>query len=151
MIDEQQGVLVPEGGRKKSEVPQVSPLTAKARAVLEEIKSLRKSGAIVSNVAGLVFTRDNGSAITKSMIHHQLKKALKTGVTKFTFHNSRNTALTNWARQGIHVDIAMKAAGHSSIVMHRHYLSLGPGDVAQAFGTAENLKMNLKMKKGGKR
>jgi hypothetical protein len=52
---------------------------------------------------------------------------------------------------GIHVDVAMKAAGHSSIAMHRHYLSLGPQDVAAAFGTAENLKMNLKMKKGGNR
>ena len=44
MIDWQRGVIVPEGGRKKTGVHQVSPLTERAREILEEIKAEKKSG-----------------------------------------------------------------------------------------------------------
>jgi integrase len=40
-------------------------------------------------------------------------------VKKYRFHDYRNTALTNWARQGVNVDIAMKASGHTSVQMHK--------------------------------
>ena len=64
------------------------------------------------------------------------KKAIKeTGVKWFVFHNLRNTALTEWARQGIPVDVAMKASGHSSVQMHKRYIDLKPADVANAFGS----------------
>ena len=46
------------------------------------------------------------------------------GVKWFVFHNLRNTALTEWARQGIPVDVAMKASGHSSVQMHQRYVDL---------------------------
>jgi integrase len=66
-------------------------------------------------VNGLIFTRDDGRPITKGMIEYQIEAVLKsTGVKKFTFHNYRNTALTEWARRGINVDLAMKASGHST-------------------------------------
>ncbi len=138
MIDERLGVIKPEGGRKKSGVRQVSPLTPKARAVLDEIKNERRNRAVVP-LNGLVFTRDDGRPITKDMIHAQVEKAIKeTGVKKFVFHNLRNTALTEWARSGIDVDIAMKAAGHSSVQMHKRYVDLKDADVANAFGTVKN-------------
>lgn len=141
MIDRTKGVIVPAGGRKKTDVEQVSPLTARARAILDEIKAERRSHAIVP-LNGLVFTREDGRRITKDMIHAQVEKAIKeTGVRKFTFHNYRNTALTEWARQGIHVDIAMKASGHSSVQMHKRYVDLQANDVANAFGTAEDSKI----------
>ena len=56
-----------------------------------------------------------------------------TGVKKFTFHNYRNTALTRWARQGINVDVIMRASGHSSVQMHKRYGDL-QRDIAKAFG-----------------
>jgi integrase len=102
MIDEREGTIKPEGGRKKSGVEQVSPVTARSRAIFQQIKADKKSGAIVPNLSGLVFTLNDGTRITKGLVHYQVEKALKkTGVKKFVFHNLRNTALTTWARQGI--------------------------------------------------
>jgi integrase len=138
MIDERAGVVKPDGGRKKTKVEQVAPLTARARAILLDIRADKKSGAIVPNAKGLLFTRDDGRPITKDMIQSQVEKAIKaTGVKKFTFHNYRNTALTEWARRGINVDVAMKASGHGSVQMHKRYVDLQEHDVATAFGTAE--------------
>ena len=135
MVDRAKGVIIPDGGRKKTDVEQVSPLTARARAILDEIKAERRSRAIVP-LNGLVFTREDGRPVTKDMIQSQIEKAIKeTGVKKFTFHNYRNTALTEWARKGINVDVAMKASGHGSVQMHKRYLDLRQEDVASAFGT----------------
>jgi integrase len=65
-------------------------------------------------------------------------KAIKdAGVAKFLFHNYRNTALTEWARRGINVDVAMEASGHSSVQMHKRYVDLQANDVANAFGTSQ--------------
>jgi integrase len=138
MIDERQGTITPARGRKKNGAEQVSPLTPKAREVLEQIKDERKTGAIVPNLQGLVLTLSDGTPITPGLIHSQVKKALKeTGVKKFVFHNLRNSALTEWARQGIPVDVAMKASGHSSVQMHQRYVDLQAADVANAFGTSQ--------------
>lgn len=77
--------------------------------------------------------------IARDMVHAQVKKAIKaTGVRKFVLHNLRNSALTEWARLGIPVDVAMKASGHSSVQMHRRYVDLKDADVAIALGTAKN-------------
>jgi integrase len=126
-----------------------SPLTDRARAILDEIRAEKRSGAIVPNLQGLVFTLNDGSRITNGLIHYQVEKALKTGVKKFVFHNLRNTALTEWARQGIPVDVAMKASGHSSVQMHKRYVDLQAADVANAFGTSQIGKQIGKQKKGG--
>jgi integrase len=138
MIDERQGVITPEGGRKKTGVDQVSPLTARAREILDEIRTEKRSGVIVPNLSGLVFTLNDGTRINRGHIHAQVKKALKqTSVRKFKFHDLRNTALTEWARQGIPVDVAMKASGHSSVQMHKRYVDLHASDVAKIFGTSQ--------------
>jgi integrase len=136
-IDTRLGVIKPEGGRIKTGVEQVSPLTKRAREILDEIRREKRSGAIVPNVNGLVFTKEDGAPITKGMINGQVEKAVrKTKVKKFVFHNYRNTALTEWARRGIHVDVAMKAAGHDSVQMHKRYVRLRQEDIASAFGTS---------------
>jgi integrase len=136
-IDTRLGVIKPEGGRIKTGVEQVSPLTKRAREILDEIRREKRSGAIVPNVNGLVFTKEDGTPITKGMINGQVEKAVrKTKVKKFVFHNYRNTALTEWARRGIHVDVAMKAAGHDSVQMHKRYVRLRQEDIASAFGTS---------------
>jgi integrase len=136
-IDTHLGVIKPEGGRIKTGVEQVSPLTKRARQILDEIRREKRSGAIVPNLNGLVFTKEDGAPITKGMIDGQVEKAVrKTKVKKFVFHNYRNTALTEWARRGIHVDVAMKAAGHDSVQMHKRYVRLRQEDIASAFGTS---------------
>jgi len=138
MVDRRQGVIIPEGGRKKTGADQISPLTMTARRILDEIKAERRSSAMVPNVAGLIFTRDDGSKITKGMIDYQVERAIGlTKVKKFVFHNYRNTALTEWARRGIDVDHAMMASGHTSVQMHKHYVKLQAHDIANAFGTAD--------------
>ena len=149
MIDEREGTIKPEGGRKKSGVEQVSPLTDRAREIYQQIKADKKSGAIVPNLSGLVFTLNDGTQITKGLVHYQVEKALrKTGIKKFVFHNLRNTALTEWARKGIPVDVAMKASGHASVQMHKRYVDLQAADVANAFGTSQIDKQIDKRKRG---
>jgi integrase len=81
----------------------------------------------VANLQNLVFTLNDGTPITRGLIHSQIDKAVKNaGVKKFVFQNLRNTALTQWAR---------KASGHSSVQMHKRYVDLQAADVAKAFGT----------------
>jgi integrase len=113
-------------------------LTDKAREIYEQIKAEKKAGVIVPNLGGYVFTLNDGTRINRGHIHAQVKKALKqTGIKKLTFHNLRHTALTEWSRMGIHVDVAMKASGHSSTQMHQRYVKLQDTDVANAFGTSQ--------------
>ncbi len=82
------------------------------------------------------------------MISDAVQKAVRdAGVKKYRFHDYRNTALTDWARQGVNVDIAMKAAGHSSVQMHKRYLDLQRQDVAKAFGLLQDGNMKTQKRK----
>ena len=45
--------------------------------------------------------------------------------------------MTEWARMGIPVDVAMKASGHASVQMHKRYVDLQAADIAKAFGTSQ--------------
>jgi len=130
MVDENEGVLVPEGGRAKTGVLQVAPITPKVRAVLEDIKRERK---MIANISKLIFTR-NGKPITKGILQGAFASAAKkAGIQGFTFHGLRHLAKTRWARAGIPVEVAMLGAGHASVQMHQHYVHLQRGDVAKAF------------------
>src|SRR5882724_4054112 len=78
-------------------------------------------------------------AITKDMITQAVRVARKhAGVVDFRFHDYRHSAKTAWSRRGVHVDVAMKAAGHKSVAMHQRCVNLKPGDVAKAFGIIED-------------
>ena len=62
----------------------------------------KRKDAIVPNVVGLIFSRDDGRPITKDMIHAQVEIAIRTTkVKKSVFHNYRNTALTEWGARCI--------------------------------------------------
>lgn len=52
--------------------------------------------------------------------------------------NYRHSANSEWSRQGVHVGVAMKAAGDNNVVMHQRYVNLTPGDVARACGICSN-------------
>jgi integrase len=138
MIDEDQGVIVPDGGRCKTEVAQMAPLTERFREIVAEIHQERKRSK-VKNIGGLVFTREDGRAINKDMITGTLKRICKKASVKdFRFHDFRHCAKTAWARRGIGVEAAMLAAGHASPQMHQHYIHLQRSDVAKAFGICSN-------------
>jgi integrase len=132
MIDLEEGVIVPEGGRVKTEVEQISPITSAVRAVLQEIRAERSK---VASISKLVFTKD-GRPVTKDTLRRGLATACKkAGVKGFTFHDYRHAAKTKWVGQGIPVEAAMKAAGHKSVAMHNRYVHLQKSDVARAVGT----------------
>ena len=42
--------------------------------------------------------------------------------------------MTDWAANGIPADIAMQAAGHTTVQMHKRYLDLQRHHIAKAFG-----------------
>jgi hypothetical protein len=69
------------------------------------------------------------------MISRAVRRAWKNAeVKKFVFHNYRNTALTDWADEGIHVDVAMQPGGRTSVQMHKRYVGLQRHHIAKAFG-----------------
>jgi integrase len=86
-IDESRGFVRHAGGRKKTNVAQIAPLTM--RSVLDEIKAATRSGAIVPNLNGVIFTLDDGKPVTKGLINYQVERAIKSGVVKFRFHDYR--------------------------------------------------------------
>jgi Phage integrase family len=90
-IDWDDGVIVPGGGRKKTQVRQIAPLTETVRTILEEIKQDRKRSK-VENIAGtgLVFGRDDGRPISGNAITKALHKACKRAkVRNFRFHDTQ--------------------------------------------------------------
>ncbi len=138
MINEETGIIEPEGGRCKTKVEQVAPLTARFREILEEIRQDQKRSK-VQNIGGLVFTREDGRPINKDMVTGAMERACKkAGIRDFRFHDFRHCAKTAWAERGISVEAAMLAAGHKSPQMHQHYVHLQRSSIAKAFGTAEN-------------
>ena len=139
MIDRGNRVIVPDGGRMKiqgkaAEQPrQIAPLTDRALQIIDEILTERRKSRVAT--IGPLFTREDGRRITRDMVSRGVKRAWKAArVTKFVFHNYRNTALTDWADRGISADVAMQAAGHTSVQMHKRYLDLQRHHIAKAFG-----------------
>jgi hypothetical protein len=55
---------------------------------------------------------------------------------------SRSLSFDRVSAQGIAMDVAMKASGHSSVQMHKRYIDLQAADVANAFNTAQINKRN---------
>lgn len=128
----------------KTAIEQIAPLTDAAREVLDEIRADRGK---VEKPADLVFTR-NGERITKDMVQSAMDAArTKAGVRDFRFHDYRHAAKTRWAKASLSSDIAMKAAGHSSVEMHQRYVHLQRSDIGQAFGTARDRGQSVAIRK----
>jgi len=92
MIDREQGIIEPEGGRIKTGVRQVAPLTDCVAEILDEIEAERKQSK-VRNVHGLTFTRENGKRITKDAITGTLKRCRDAKVKNFRFHALRENRM----------------------------------------------------------
>ena len=140
MIDRKNRVIVPDGGRLKTQgttdddrPKQIAPLTDRALEIIDRILARRRKSKVP--IIGPLFTREDGRLITRDMISRGVKRAWKkVGIKPFVFHNYRNTALTDWADRGISADVAMQAAGHTSVQMHKRYLDLQRDHIAKAFG-----------------
>jgi len=149
-IDEENGVIVPDGGRLKTSVRQAAPLTKPVREVLAEIENERKRTK-VQPISSLIFVRSDGHPITGNMVSKALRKVCdRAGVRDFRLHDSRHTAKTAWARRGIPVEAAMLGAGHKSVQMHKAYVHLQASDVGKAFGTATNTAPVSHLKRGAR-
>src|SRR5262249_9528797 len=115
MIDYESGVIVPAGGRKKTGVAQISPLTPTVRKILDEIRAENRRSK-VTNIGDLVFTREDGSSISASMVEKQLARSCAlAGGKNFRFHDTRHTTKTAWASRGIWGEAAMAAGGRSPV------------------------------------
>jgi len=104
---------------------------------LQRDQSVEKGGAIIANLAGLISTQTDGSSITRDNASQRIKKAVRSGIKKFKFHDYRNTAMTQWRRWGIPVDAVMRAGGWTSVQMYKRYLDMNEDDIANAFGTSQ--------------
>jgi integrase len=60
-------------------------------------------------------------------------------VKDFRFHDTRHTAKTSWARQGIPVEAAMLEVRHKRVQMHQAYVHLQASDIGKTFGTAPKI------------
>jgi integrase len=99
-------------------------LTDAALAILDEIDHER-AGKIASNVAGYVFTKDDGSKITKQ--RGAIRRArVKAKVSDYRFHDTRHEAQTAWSIKNVPDVIAIKMAGFKSPQMRRRYTNIKP-------------------------
>jgi hypothetical protein len=56
-------------------------------------------------------------------------------------HSDAKITYRNGARQGVNVEIDMKASGHTSVQMHKRYLDLQREDIAKPFGLLQDGKL----------
>jgi len=129
-VDQEPDTIVLRGGREKTGVKQTAWISLALREVLNELREEQKK---VPNLENRVFTHD-GRPITKDSLRKAFDKAKKAaGIRDFKFHDFRHTAKTRWAKMGIPVEIAMKAAGHTTLAMHHRYVNLQPKDIRETF------------------
>jgi integrase len=155
MIDHDTGVIVPHGGRTKTSVQQICPLTDAVREVLAEVKQERQHSKIQA-IGGLIFTRANGQPVTAAMIERQMEKVCKEigindGVVdrkrRFTFHQFRHMAMTRWHNENVPPKTAMLALGWKSPAQLLRYTNLDASDIARQFGTSKKFARRLLMGK----
>ena len=89
------------------------------------------------DAARLIFVREDGRAYTTNQIQKAFAAARRrAGISDLRFHDLRATCISNWAKQGVGVEIAMDASGHKSYQMHMWYTRSLREGVGRAFGTA---------------
>jgi integrase len=155
MIEHDTGVIVPHGGRTKTSVQQICPLTDAVREVLAEVKQERQLSKVQA-IGGLIFTRSNGQPITAAMIEREMERVCKEvgindGVTdrkrRFVFHQFRHMAMTRWHNENVPPKTAMLALGWKSPTQLLRYTNLDASDIARQFGTSKKLARALPVEK----
>jgi integrase len=138
-IDRKNRLVKLPNGRNKSGQEQTPYLSEGALAILDEIERDRRAGKIASNVASYVFTKDDGSKITKDDVTGAIRRARKKAkVNDFRFHDYRHMAQTAWSIQNVPDAIAMKMAGLASPQMRQRYTNIKPRHVSEFMTRLEN-------------
>ena len=130
-VDREKGVIKLVGGRTKTGVKAIIPISEELGIVLDELEEENQK---VSNLGNLVFT-DSGKSISIHRLRNAFDKVVSGAEIKdFRFKDFRHTAKTRWAKMGVPVEAAMVAAGHKSVAMHYRYVNLNEDHVKEAFG-----------------
>ncbi len=77
-----------------------------------------KAGSLWNNPDGLVFTREDGSAMPHNTIANSFKRIVKKmGRDDLSFHSLRHTFITDEIRSGTDIKTVSETAGHSTIAI----------------------------------
>ena len=129
-VDEQEGLIRLKGGRGKTGVKQIAPVTPALRSILAELRTEQQR---VRSIENRVFTKE-GRPIKRSQLRKAFDRAvLDAGTEDFVFHDFRHMAKTKWAEMGIPVEASMLAAGQTSLAMHSRYVNLQEAHLKEAF------------------
>jgi len=119
-VDREKGAIQVYGGRIKTRVQQVVPISPDLWAVLDELKEKPRD---IRNTENLVFTK-SGQRINKDTLRFSLEQATeKAGIQNFRLHDFRHCAQTRWTLAGIPEGIQNIAAGHKPRTIHSRYVN----------------------------
>jgi integrase len=165
-IDERQGTITVEGGRRKTSTRQICPLTDTCRVILAELRDERKASKVQPINGSFVFTRDpSGNPVTPAMISNCMNRATarakinvapdqkkQTWTTqerseylaeRFTFHQLRKCVAKRWNSENRPSHHALLGLGWSSPKMYLYYTQLKEKDIGVEFGTAKKFTQGL--------
>ena len=126
----QEGLIRLKGGRGKTGVKQIAPVTPALRSILAELRAEQQR---VRSIENRVFTKE-GRLIKRSQLRKAFDRAVRdAGIEDFVFHDFRHMAKTKWAEMGIPVEASMLAAGQTSLAMHTRYVNLQEAHLKEAF------------------
>lgn len=109
-------------------VPIVPPL-------IEAMRRYRKATRDTPNPYGLIFRREDGMPISKKKdteAFASLMRAAGIDPSKHTGHETRYSAVTLLASQGVDLQLIQEIVGHSSEAMTMHYRTAGLEERKQA-------------------
>ncbi len=105
------------------------PLTADALAALTTVPRRGK----------LVFTRENGTTLSRGMSQNAIKHACRrAGIQQIGWHVLRHTFASTLAAAGTPITSIQALLGHSSIVMTMRYTHTSPSTLRDAVAVLEN-------------
>jgi len=129
MVDLKAGLFRLPAEIVKEKHPRRTPISWEFRQVLEELRAEQRK---VPNLAGYVFTRQNGQPIAS--IRTAFEKARhKARLDQVIPHDLRRTAITRWTDLRIPRDFVMAASGHKPSNVHDRYLNFTDKQVTDAF------------------
>jgi len=100
-----------------------------------QLRERERLGLALGNTWGLVFTEEDGTAISRHAISMRFKRLLeREGINKHRFHDLRHTAATLLLAQGVPLRVLQEILGHSQLAttadIYTHVLPVLMADAA---------------------
>jgi integrase len=128
-IDLKAGLIRLAAEDVKEKHPRRTPISWELRQVLEELRAEQRR---IPNLAGYVFSRKNGHAITS--IRTAFENARREAkLDHVIFHDLRRSAISRWTDMGIPRDFVMAASGHKPSNVHDRYIHFTDKQLTDAF------------------